>query len=294
VTDATAHRTGVVAILGPANAGKSTLLNALLGEKLAIVTPRPQTTRSRILGVLTRPGAQILLHDTPGLHRPSRALGQAMNELVDEARQDCDLALVLVDLTRGWRAPHAELQEALEKSGTPFLLVGTQSDRHGADTKPWPPPEARGAEASLRVSARTGDGLGELLDQIVERLPEGPALYPEDEISDRSLRFLAAELVREAAIGELAQELPYRLAVEVEEFAEDPDCTRIRANLLVERASQKQIVIGRGGAVIKRIGVAARREIERLVGGKVHLALWVKVEPRWTRRPKRLKSLGYS
>jgi GTP-binding protein Era len=294
VADTSTHRTGVVAILGPANAGKSTLLNALLGEKLAIVTPRPQTTRSRILGVLTRPTAQILLHDTPGLHRPSRALGQAMNDLVDAAREDCDLALVLVDLTRGWRGPHAELQEALEKTGTPHLLVGTQLDRHGADAKPWPPPEARGAQATLRVSARSGEGLPELLAEIEKRLPEGPALYPEDEISDRSLRFLAAELVREAAIGELAQELPYRLAVEVEEFAEDPDCTRIRANLLVERASQKQIVVGRGGAVIKRIGVAARREIEVLVGGKVYLGLWVKVEPRWTRRPKRLKSLGYS
>ncbi len=294
MTESVAHRTGVVAILGPANAGKSTLLNRLLGQKLAIVTPKPQTTRSRILGVLSLPEAQILFHDTPGLHRASRSLGSAMNALVDAARDDCDLALLLVDLARGWQPAHERLQESLVEGGTAFLVVGTKLDRPGAGDAIWPPGPAQGHAAALRISAERGDGLEALVSEMVARLPEGPALYPEDEVTDRSLRFLAAELVREAAFRELSQELPYRLAVEVEEFKEDADCVRIRANLLVERASQKQIVVGRGGEVIKQIGIAARLEIEKLMERKVFLSLWVKVEPGWTRRPKRLKSLGYS
>jgi GTP-binding protein Era len=281
-----AHRTGVIAILGPPNAGKSTLLNALLGEKLAIVTAKPQTTRSDILGILNRDGAQILLHDTPGRHASKRALNRALNELVDQAAADCDLALVLVDLTRGWEPEHAELCAALAERGTPFLVAGLAT---------WPRVGEWGAAGALRVAAPTGEGLAALLDEVVRRIPEGPPLYPGDEITDRPLRFLVAERVREAAFEELAQELPYALAVEIVEFDESrPDLVRIRADLLVERASQKQIVVGAGGAVIKRIGIRARREIERVVGSKVHLGLWVKLEPKWSRRPKRLKSLGYS
>jgi len=295
VPEAATHRTGVIAILGPPNAGKSTLLNALLGEKLAIVTAKPQTTRSDILGILNLEGAQILLHDTPGRHASKRALNRALNELVDEAAADCDLALVLVDLTRGWETEHAELCAALAERGTPFLVVGTKLDRPRAGQAAWPPDAGPGAASALRVAARTGEGLAALLDEVVRRVPEGPPLYPGDAITDRSLRFLAAELVREAAFEELAQELPYALAVEVVEFDESrPDLVLIRADLLVEHASQKQIVVGAGGAVIKRIGIRARREIERVVGSKVHLALWVKLEPKWSRRPKRLKSLGYS
>ena len=295
MTEAAPHRTGVIAILGPPNAGKSTLLNALLGEKLAIVTAKPQTTRSDILGILTLEGAQILIHDTPGRHASSRALNRALNDLVDEAAADCDLALVLVDLTRGWEPDHAELCAALAGRDSPFLIVGTKLDLPRAGRAPWPPDPDPGAAAALRVSAAAGEGMAELLEEIVRRIPEGPPLYPGDEITDRSLRFLAAELVREAAFEELSQELPYALAVEVLEFDESrPDLVRIRADLLLERASQKQIVVGAGGAVIKRIGIRARRQIERLVGSKVHLALWVKIEPKWSRRPKRLKTLGYS
>jgi GTP-binding protein Era len=289
-----AHRAGVVAILGPPNAGKSTLLNRVLGQKLAIVTAKPQTTRSRILGILTREDAQILLLDTPGRHDASRPLNRALNDLVDEATSDCDVALLLVDLARGWRPEHSGLRARLTERRTPFVVVGTKLDRPQARRAPWPLPEAEGAPA-VRTSAETGAGLEALLEEMVQRLPESPRLYPEDELSDRPLRFLAAELVREAAIEELAQEIPYVLAVEVVEFVQArPDLVRIRADLLVERASQKQIVIGTGGAVIKRIGVRARREIEKLVGAQVHLELWVKREPKWSRNPKRLKSLGYS
>jgi GTP-binding protein Era len=295
VAEKAPHRTGVVALLGPPNAGKSTLLNRLLGEKLAIVTAKPQTTRSDILGIWSRADAQLLIHDTPGRHGSNRALNRALNELVEEAADDCDLALVLVDLTRGWEPEHAELCARLAERGKPYLVVGTKRDAAEADRAPWPPRAARGAAAALRVSAATGEGMEELLAEVIPRMPEGPPLYPDDALTDRSLRFLAAETVREAAFEELAQELPYALAVEVVEFDESrPDLMRIRADLLVERSSQKQIVIGTGGAVIKRIGMRARRQIERRVGSRVHLALWVKVEPKWSRRPKRLKSLGYS
>ncbi|TDJ21193.1 MAG: GTPase Era [Deltaproteobacteria bacterium] len=289
------HRAGVVAILGRPNAGKSTLLNELLGEKLAIVTAKPQTTRSRLLGILTLDDAQLLLLDTPGMHSGGKALNLALNDLVDQAAADCDVAVLLVDLKTGWGDDYAELLKTLLKRRTPVLLVGNKADLPGAVNAAWPPAGVDAAHEILQISARTGEGVGRLLATLVKILPEAPALYPEDQISDRPMRFLAAELVREAAMEELSQEIPYSLAVDVVEYKEDrPGLTRIRADLLVERATQKQIVIGTGGAVIKKIGIRARREIEKRVEQKVHLDLWVKVEPKWSKRPKRLKSLGYS
>jgi GTP-binding protein Era len=285
------HRAGAVALLGKPNAGKSTLLNRLLGCKLAIVSAKPQTTRSRILGILTLEDAQLLLLDTPGMHAGTKPLNVALGEIVHEVAEGCDVALLLVDLTRGWCDEAASLANRLTEKGTPFLIVGTKSDLALASAPGWPeevPPP-------LRICARTGAGIDALLERTLALLPESPPLYPEDELSDRPMRFLAGELVREAAFDVLEQELPYSLAVEVIEYDEKrPELVRIRADLLVERGSQKQIVIGRNGQVIKSIGVRARREIEKLVGGKVHLDLWVKVEPKWSRRPNRLKSLGYT
>jgi GTP-binding protein Era len=285
------HHAGAVAILGRTNAGKSTLLNRLLGEKLAIVTAKPQTTRSRILGILSRHDAQILLFDTPGIHTGSKPLNIALNEQVTSAARDCDVGLLLVDPYTGWGDDHRALCQSLQSRGTPLIAVATKMDlrnRRSAELPSDAPP--------LRpISAGSGEGIEELLTEIVRHLPESPNLYPEDQLSDRPLRFLAAELVREAAFEELSQELPYALAVEVVEYDEKrEDLVRIRADLLVERRSQKQIVIGAGGRVIKRIGIRARQQIEQLVGTKVHLDLWVKVEPRWAKHPKRLKSLGYS
>jgi GTP-binding protein Era len=289
------HRSGVAVLLGAPNAGKSTLLNRLIGEKLAIVTPKPQTTRSRILGILTLPGAQILLLDTPGLHDGTSPLNVALNAQVIEAVADCDVAVLLVDLTQGWGRAYDRLFEALEERRVPVLLVGTKLDHaKAAREDPWPASAAGSAAWVQRISARTGEGVDALLAQLVAHLPEGPVYYPDDEITDRPLRFLAAEMVREAAWLELQQELPHRIAVEVVEFDESrPDLVRIRAHLLVERDSQKRIAVGRAGGKIKQIGTAARREIERLLAKKVYLELRVKVDPTWAKRPNRLKSLGY-
>ena len=286
-----AHRAGFVAILGRPNAGKSTLLNAVLGEKLAIVTAKPQTTRSRILGIHSLPEAQLLFVDTPGLHASERAFNAALNEQALEAADRSDAALLLVALAEGWGDDHAQVAARLAARGAPWIAVGTQLDRRDARAAAWPPP---GVERACRVSAKTGEGLPQLLEATAALLPESPPLYPESDLSDRPLRFLVAELIREAAFEELEQELPYQLAAEVESYDESrADLVRIAAHLIVERASQKPIAIGRGGARIKAIGTRARREIEKLVSSRVHLELRVKVEERWTRKPARVRSLGY-
>jgi GTP-binding protein Era len=288
-------RAGFAALLGRPNAGKSTLLNRLLGEKLAIVTARPQTTRSRLLGILQHGSAQILLQDTPGVHAGRRRLDAAMNQMVERAADDCDVACLLAEPASGWPADLEALRLRLAARCKPTLLVATKSDLPASAAADWPPRGMDPEAVSLRVSARTGEGVAALLDAIASRLPESPPLYPTDQLSDRPLRFLAAELVREAAFEALDQELPYSLAVEVVEWNEaDPDLVRVRANLILERVSQRKIAIGAGGAMIKRIGTEARRELERLLGKRVHLALWAKVDPRWSRNPNRLKSLGYS
>jgi len=289
-------RAGFAALLGRANAGKSTLMNRLLGEKLAIATARPQTTRSRLLGILPHAGAQILLVDTPGLRSAGRRrLDAALNRLAEQAADECDVGVLLADPAEGLGPELAALQRRLDSRRKPALLVGTKLDLPAAAAAPWPPEGAARAAAVLRVSARTGEGIPHLLDAIAAELPEGPPLYPPDALSDRPLRFLAAELVREAAFEVLEQELPYSLAVEVVDFDESrADLVRIRANLLVERESQRGIAIGAGGSMIKRIGTHARRELEQLLGRRVHLALWAKVEPGWSRSEKRLRSLGYS
>jgi GTP-binding protein Era len=289
-----AHRAGFVALLGAPNAGKSTLLNHLLGEKLAIVTAKPQTTRSRILGILNRPGAQLLLIDTPGLHDSAKLLNTALNEAVAEAASSCDVGLLLVDRTRGWGETQERLKEALDRAGKAIIIVGTRADLRRKKNVEWPPMQVTDVEAVLDVSGVTGLGVPVLLEQVIARLPESPPLYPDDELTDRPLRWLVAELVREAVMECLGQELPYTMAVEVISFDEArPDLTRIRANLLVARNSQKLIAVGKGGDMIRRIGTRARPPIERLVGTRVHLELFVKVDPKWLKSRERIESLGY-
>jgi GTP-binding protein Era len=290
------HRAGFVAIVGPPNAGKSTLLNRLLGEKLAIVTAKPQTTRSRILGILTLPNAQLMLVDTPGLHESTKLLNTQLNEAVAEAVKDCDLAVLLVDRIEGWSESHDVLLAKVLQRGIPMIVVGTKCDlaesRGGG--KDWPPANLPRETKAATISGLTGEGVSNLLAMIVAELPESPRLYPDEELTDRPLRWLCAEFVRESVFECLQRELPYSMAVEVVQFKErENGLVDIHANLLVERDSQKRIVIGAGGAMIKRIGTRARRSIERLVGGRVNLQLFVKIDPRWLKSAKRIEELGY-
>jgi GTP-binding protein Era len=290
-----AFRCGVVAILGLPNAGKSTLFNRLLGQKLAIVTPKPQTTRSRLLGILTLERAQLLLLDTPGLHEGKGELYASMQRAAARAAQDCDAALLLVDSTQGWQPAHQVMARGLSTPRKPWLVVGTKCDRRRSAQLPWPPAEVRNGPPALLLSARSGVGVGALLEAISALLPPGPPLRACEELTDRPLRFLVGELVREAVFRQLREELPYAVAVEVDEYDEATrsDLVRIRANLLVRRRSQKSIVIGSGGERLRRIGIQARQEIERLLERRVHLELWVKVEPRWADLRGRVEALGY-
>lgn len=286
------HRAGVVALLGLPNAGKSTLLNRILGEKIAAVTRKAQTTRSRILGITTRDDLQILWTDTPGIHRGGRPLDVLMREAAEDAADDCDVALLLVDLAKGVSDVHPEWLARLK--GKPVFLVGTKNDHPRAAKTEWPPAYAEELAGAPRISAKSGEGVDALVKAVGALLPEAPRYFPEGELTDRPMRFLAAELVREAAFEHLEQELPYAVAVSIQDYDEgDPELVRIRANLLVERESQKRIAVGKGGSVIKAIGIQARRGIEALTGTQVHLALRVKVDPAWSKGAKRLKALGY-
>ncbi len=281
-----AHRAGVVALLGRPNAGKSMLLNRLLGEKLAIVTRKPQTTRSRILGILNTDAAQLLLLDTPGFHTSGKSLNKALNEIVDRVAEDCDAAVLLVDPGPGWDEGHDALVERLERRGARVIIVATKQDLARG--------RAHGISGALEISAETGAGVDTLIERLVDALPESPPFYGPDEITDRPMRFLAAELIREAVFEELGQELPYSTAVEILAFDETrPEMIRIQANLIVERKSQKGMVVGKGGAMIKLLGQRSRAAIEAMLDTRVHLELWVKVEPKWTKKPNRLKALGY-
>jgi GTP-binding protein Era len=292
------HRSGFVAVLGQPNVGKSTLMNAFLGEKIAIVSPKPQTTRNRLLGILTRDDAQIVFMDTPGIHQPLHRLGAYMVETAVRAIPDADLALFLVDVSRPPSAEDLQIAGLLRDQEEPLaLLVLNKADLLSPGSDGYAAayqallPEA----PTLLVSALQGDGLDELLERIVASLPPGPRYFPEDQLTDQHLRFIAAELIREAVLTHTHHEVPHAVAVHVEEFKErSPTLTYISANVFVERGTQKGIVLGEGGRMIKRIGASARREIEQLLGTKVYLELWVKVKKKWRKDETELRRLGYA
>ncbi|HEU4665315.1 MAG TPA: GTPase Era [Dokdonella sp.] len=296
--DASAHRFGRVALIGRPNVGKSTLLNAILGTKLSIVTPKPQTTRHRILGVETREDAQIVFIDTPGLHHGGkRALNRQLNRVARQVPEEADLLVHVIDGVR-WRDEDEAVWQLVAKQKAPCLLVVNKVDKL-ADKKALLPFAAeitrnRPYAAVHFLAARRGDGIPALLDEIVALLPEGPAEFPADEFTDRSERFLAAELVREQLMLQLAAELPYAAAVEIERFEDTPEVTRIGAVIWVEREGQKGIVIGAGGAQLKKIGSAARRAMERAFDRKVFLEVWVRVRESWSDDAAALKQFGYS
>ncbi len=292
------HRFGRVALIGRPNVGKSTLLNALLGTKLSIVTPKPQTTRHRILGITTRNGAQIAFIDTPGLHQGGkRALNRQLNRI---ARQVPDEANVLVHVIDGvrWRDEDQDVWKLAATQPAPCLLVINKVDKL-ADKKSLLPFAAeitreRPYTSVHFVAARRGDGVAALLAELVGLLPEAAAEYGEDEFTDRSERFLVAELIREQLMLQLAAELPYATAVEIERFEDESDITRIGAVIWVERDGQKGIVIGAGGAQLKKIGSSARRAMEAVLDRRVFLELWVRVRESWSDNAIALKQFGYS
>lgn len=303
-------RTGHVALLGRPNAGKSTLLNQILGAKIAIVSAKPQTTRDRLVGVHTDETMQAILLDTPGVHEAWTELNKAMVKAATDTLESVDVVCWLEDMTRlaprvkaGKDALDAGSQaivELLKAAGTPVIFVANKMD---VIEPKWVLPvlEAVGAALPLRaavpVSALTGDGLPDLMAEIRNALPEGPPLYPEDHWTEVSERFLAAEIIREKVFHLTEQEVPYATAVEIEAFDETERETEgrvtIRAAIIVERPQQKGIVIGKGGAMIKRIGTLARKELIELLGCRVHLELFVKVERDWTKTVKGLRKVGY-
>ncbi len=297
------YRCGYVTLIGRPNVGKSTLLNQMLGEKLAITSPRPQTTRNRIPGILTRDDAQIIFLDTPGLHHAEKALNRYMVDEAKGAIGDSDAVAILVeagagpDLQVGIGELTRELLEELRNVDKPRFLVMNKIDR--LPKEHLLPAIAAYAEYDfleiVPVSARTGEGVKQLVDLFARAMPEGPALYPKDSFTDLPERFIASELIREKIFQNLDKELPYSTAVTIEAWRDraGAGCVEIEALIHVERDSQKGIVIGRGGAMIKKIGQSARFDLEKMLGTKVHLALFVRVEHGWTRDEESLKKMGY-
>jgi GTP-binding protein Era len=295
------HRSGFVAIIGRPNVGKSTLANALVGEKVAIVSRKPQTTRTRILGILTQPDYQAIFMDTPGIHKTMHAkLNRVMLEHAVSAIPDADVLYFLVDLTSDPRpADHYAAALLREKSGDhPIFLVLNKLDLVTPDDVEERLPAYQAllpqSEATFQISALHGMHVASLLNATVAQLPDGPRYYPGDQVTDQSHYQIAAELIREGILKYTHQEVPHASAVLVEDFQErENGVTYISARIWVERDSQKGIVIGKGGKMLKRIGAAARKELERFVGSKVYLDLWVKAQPRWRDRDARLQELGY-
>ena len=292
-------KSGLVALAGRPNVGKSTLLNALLGQKLAIVSDKPQTTRSVVRGVLHRPEGQAVLVDTPGLHKPRTLLGQRLNDLVRGTLSEVDLILMLVDAAAGVGPGDRFLAGELAKVATPKLCVVNKMDA-ASRAKTAAALQAAAALADFAeivpVSARDGTQLDLLVELVLRHLSEGRPLYPEGHTSDEPEQHLVAELIREKALAVVRDELPHSVAVLVEEMGPDPerdDLLVIRAFLFVERASQKPIVLGKGGTVLRDIGTRARKELEALFGTKVYLDLRVKVAKEWQRDPRQLRRLGF-
>ena len=289
-------RSGFVAVVGRPNAGKSTLVNRLVGQKIAIVTSKPQTTRNRIQGIVTKPQGQIVLIDTPGLHEADSALGRQMMQEVAAALEGIDVLLLMVDASS--MHPHADdlLMERAKRFRGKTILALNKVDRL-AKPKLLPLIESFSKafvfSAIVPISALQGSGCDELLDEILKQLPQGEPYFPEDQVTDQPERFLAAEIIREKAIQVMYHEVPYALAVVVEKYEETPKLLRIEAVMNVERDSQKKILIGHKGEMLKKIGTEARKELEAILGSKIYLGLFVKVAPDWRENPQKVRELDW-
>jgi GTP-binding protein Era len=291
-------RCGTAALVGRPNVGKSTLLNALIGWRLSIVSPKAQTTRHRILGILTDADSQILFLDTPGLHKPrDRAINRQLNKAARQTIAEADVVVQVIEAGR-WSSEDQAVYDAVATRDHPRLLAVNKVDAQ-KDKKLLLPFLAEISskhefEGIYLVSAQRKDGLQELIGAIRQRLPTAPPVFAEDEITDRSERFLASELIREQLMRQLAQELPYSTTVEIDNFREGDKRAEIDATIWVERESQKAIVIGEGGAMLKSIGTFARKAMVRLFERRVHLTLWVKVRENWSDDESALRTFGYS
>jgi GTPase len=290
------QRAGFVAIIGRPNAGKSTLLNRFVGQKVAIVTSKPQTTRNRIQGIVTRPGGQIVFVDTPGLHEANTALNRQMMREVAAALEGIDVLLMIVDASR--TLPHGDsllLEKAQRFKGKAILALNKIDLVPKAKLLPLIDAFAKAFPfaAVVPISARKDDGCNELLQEILKELPEGEPFFPEDQITDQPERFLAAEIIREKAIDLTYHEVPHALAVFIDKFEDTPKLLRIHATLHVERDSQKKILIGHKGEMLKKIGTGARKELEALLERKIFLEMFVKVVPDWRENPRLVRELDW-
>ena len=290
-------RSGFVAVVGRPNTGKSTLVNALVGRKVAIVSDKPQTTRRDVRAVLNGDGYQVVFTDTPGFHKPRTLLGSRLNDLVGEATQGVDAVVQVIDAQAGVGSGDAFVFERqLKGFGGPKLCAVNKLDvlrNHDEVPQLAAAAELGAWDDVVPVSAKTGRGVGVLRDLLLEHLPEGPAYFPTDAVTDQPLEVRLAEIVREKALGVTRQEVPHSIAVVVEELEESDTMTTVHAALIVERESQKGIVIGKGGETLKRLGSRAREEMELVLGRKVFLDLRVKVLKEWQRDPKALQRLGF-
>ena len=289
-------RSGFAALVGRPNVGKSTLLNALVGEKLSIVTPRPQTTRHRILGVVTLPQAQIAFVDTPGLHvKAARALNKAMNRTATAALEDADLVVLVVEALR-WTSEDQLALERIVRATRPVIAAVNKIDRVRPRERLLPYLAELAARhaflAIVPVSALRADNIADLRDTIAAQLPRGPALFPQGELTDRGVSFRIAETIREKLTLELNQEVPYGIAVEVERLTEEEGVLTVDAAIWVDREGQKPIVIGARGERLKRVGRAARLALNEMLGRRLHLNLWVKVRENWADNARALRELG--
>lgn len=295
----TDHRSGFVSVIGKPNVGKSTLMNAYLGQKVSIVSSKPQTTRRRVLGILTLEQAQIIFVDTPGIHKPIHKLGEVMVQTAIHTIPDADVILWLVDASyRPSREDH-HIANLVQRRGSkiPVILGLNKSDLVPRDAR------QERAKAFLELleptawtffSATEGENRDALLDTLIAHLPPGPRYYPEDQVTDQTERAIAAELIREQILAHTHQEVPHAVDVIVDEFkVRSESMTYIHATVIVERATQRGILLGRGGRMIKAISKAARQQIEQLVGTQVYLELWVKVRPKWRQDENQLRRLGY-
>lgn len=290
-------RSGLVTLVGRPNVGKSTLLNRLVGQKVSIISSRPQTTRHRILGISNSEQAQVVYIDTPGIHHPKqKAINRYMNKAARGSLEGVDCALMLIT-ANGWQDEDELVLQEIRKQDLPVLLVINKIDKlHGRDSL-LPLMEASLARYDfaevIPLSAQNGENLERLQQVILSYLPRQPALYPEEQFTDKSDRFLVSELIREQVFRTIGQEVPYAVAVEVEKLEDDQELMRIEAVIWVEKESQKSIMIGKGGSQLKTIGSRARAEIERLYNKRVYLNVWVKVRKGWSGSEQHLKTLGY-